>query len=59
MLYLNDGFEGGSTQFPWDKIKPVEGMALVFPHRLLYQGSKVASGVKYVLRTDVMYACDC
>jgi hypothetical protein len=41
MLYLNDGFEGGSTQFPWDKIKPVEGMmALVFPHRLLYQGCK-------------------
>ncbi|RQP26582.1 2OG-Fe(II) oxygenase [Piscinibacter terrae] len=56
MMYLNDGFEGGDTQFQWDSVKPQRGMALVFPHRLSHQGSPVISGVKYVLRTDVMYS---
>ena len=53
---LNDGFEGGDTQFQWESVKPQRGMALVFPHRLSHQGSAVSSGVKYVLRTDVMYS---
>ena len=55
MIYLNDDFEGGSTEFGWESVKPVRGMALVFPHRLRHQGSVVHSGVKYVLRSDVMY----
>lgn len=55
-IYLNDDFEGGSTDFGWESVKPVQGMALVFPHRLRHQGSAVKSGLKYVLRTDVMYA---
>jgi predicted 2-oxoglutarate/Fe(II)-dependent dioxygenase YbiX len=56
MIYLNDDFEGGSTDFVWESVKPVQGMALVFPHRLRHQGAPVASGIKYVLRTDVFYA---
>lgn len=56
MVYLNDDFEGGSTDFGWESVRPVQGMALAFPHRLRHQGASVASGVKYVLRTDVMYA---
>ncbi|MES2950034.1 MAG: 2OG-Fe(II) oxygenase [Pseudomonadota bacterium] len=56
MIYLNDDFEGGSTDFGWESVKPTQGMALVFPHRLRHQGAVVLSGVKYVLRTDVLYA---
>ncbi|AKJ30818.1 2OG-Fe(II) oxygenase [Caldimonas brevitalea] len=56
MIYLNADFEGGSTDFGWDSVRPVQGRALVFPHRLRHQGAKMARGVKYVLRSDVMYA---
>lgn len=55
MIYLNDDFEGGTTDFVWESVKPSMGMALVFPHRLRHQGSVVTNGVKYVLRTDVLY----
>ncbi|HEY0062655.1 MAG TPA: 2OG-Fe(II) oxygenase [Telluria sp.] len=55
ILYLNDRYEGGATEFGWETIEPKSGMALVFPHRLRHQGAKVVSGTKYVLRTDVMY----
>lgn len=55
MMYLNDNFEGGSTEFGWERVVPLEGMALVFPHRVRHRGAPVKSGVKYVLRTDVMY----
>lgn len=56
MIYLNDDFEGGATEFSWDRVQPRRGMALVFPHMLNHQGSTVTAGVKYVLRTDVIYA---
>ena len=55
MVYLNADFEGGDTEFRWDKIKPEAGMALVFPHGLFHQGATITNGVKYVLRTDIMY----
>lgn len=56
IIYLNDSYEGGATEFAWESIQPRAGSALVFPHRLRHQGGKVISGTKYVLRTDVMYA---
>jgi hypothetical protein len=31
------------------------GHALLFQHRLLHEGCPVRSGIKYVLRSDVMY----
>jgi hypothetical protein len=55
MIYLNGGFEGGDTEFKTEFIRPQEGMALVFPHKLPHQGVEIISGTKYVLRTDVMY----
>ena len=55
MIYLNDDFEGGSTDFGWESVKPRQGMALVFPHRLRHQGAPIVSGRKYVLRSDVMF----
>ncbi len=55
MIFLNEGFEGGATEFKTDTVTPKTGMALVFPHRLSHQGAELLSGAKYVLRTDVMY----
>ena len=58
MIYLNSDFEGGATDFKTESIRPTAGTALVFPHKLLHQGAEMISGVKYVLRTDVMYRRD-
>jgi prolyl 4-hydroxylase len=55
MIYLNDDFEGGDTTFNSITIKPATGTALIFFHDLEHEGSVLTSGVKYVLRTDVMY----
>ncbi len=58
MLYLNDDFTGGATDFHdfAASVTPRTGMALLFQHMLLHEGATVLTGVKYVLRTDVMYA---
>ncbi len=56
IIYLNDSYEGGATEFAWEKVQPMAGRALVFPHRLRHQGAKIVAGTKYVLRTDVMYS---
>ncbi|RPD47647.1 2OG-Fe(II) oxygenase [Hymenobacter sediminis] len=55
MVYLNDNFQGGDTTFRGLRIQPKQGMALIFLHSLFHEGSEVTQGVKYVLRTDVMY----
>ena len=55
MIYLNDDFDGGETTFQFEKIKPKKGTALVFYHGMKHSGEEVKSGIKYVLRTDVMY----
>jgi hypothetical protein len=57
MIYLNDGFTGGQTAFhDFDvHVAPRRGMALLFQHQVLHEGCEVESGVKYVLRSDVMY----
>jgi prolyl 4-hydroxylase len=58
VVYLNEDCEGGETRFlsdPIVSIVPKQGMALLFAHRLLHEGTEVRSGVKYVLRSDVMY----
>jgi hypothetical protein len=76
MLYLNGGFEGGSTNFVNEKqslfkdvqgryvaeeknilyrIQPDPGLAIIFNHHRLHEGSTLRSGVKYILRTDIMY----
>ena len=56
LIYLNDNFLGGETEFRnITTIKPKTGMALLFHHPLRHEGKAIVSGVKYVLRTDVMY----
>ncbi|MFO0590157.1 MAG: 2OG-Fe(II) oxygenase [Polyangiaceae bacterium] len=57
MIYLNDDFEGGETAF-LDlqlQIQPKPGRALFFQHHLLHEGCEVRRGVKYAVRSDVMY----
>ena len=55
MIYLNDNYQGGETSFNDLVIQPVQGMALIFQHDLEHAGNPVTQGIKYVLRTDIMY----
>ena len=57
LLYLNDDFDGGETEFPDEHqtITPCTGDALWFQHAVLHAGKRVTRGTKYVLRTDVLY----
>jgi hypothetical protein len=66
MVYLNEAAAGGETRFfpgleqafrgePSLAVRPETGAALVFVHRVWHEGAVVREGVKYVLRTDVMY----
>lgn len=57
MVYLNEEFTGGETDFPVEKTKitPRTGMALLFQHHTLHEGCTVRSGTKYALRSDIMY----
>jgi len=64
MLYLNEleAEAGGETNFlnPRDedevvRVRPQSGMALIFDHRLLHEGARLTTGVKYAVRTDIMF----
>ncbi|MGC4046428.1 MAG: 2OG-Fe(II) oxygenase [Armatimonas sp.] len=59
LLYLNNECEGGQTRIEVPEgtyeVQPETGLALLFLHRLLHEGAPVTSGVKYVLRTDIMF----
>jgi predicted 2-oxoglutarate/Fe(II)-dependent dioxygenase YbiX len=57
IVYLNDDCGGGVTAFhDFDiKVTPRKGMALLFQHLLLHEGCVVTRGVKYAMRSDVMY----
>lgn len=55
MVYLNDGYAGGRTEFESAAaVEPRRGMVVVFDHGLRHRGARVLAGTKYVLRTDVM-----
>jgi hypothetical protein len=57
MLYKNE--ETGIYQAPEEsilyKIKPEEGMALIFNHHILHEGEALQTNHKYLLRSDIMY----
>lgn len=62
LFYLNDGFEGGNTTFldmngkQKYEVQLSAGMVLLFQHDILHEGSILRDGVKYCLRSDVMYS---
>jgi hypothetical protein len=37
------------------KVVPEPGMAIVFNHEILHEGEQLKDGVKYIMRTDLMY----
>ena len=55
IIYLNESFEGGQTDFRQFEISPKTGRAIAFDHNLLHEGKSVLSGIKYAVRTDIMY----
>lgn len=55
MIYLSEDYEGGATRFEGLTVEGRMGMALVFDHGLIHEGASVTEGIKYVLRSDVMY----
>ena len=69
--YLNDGFEGGCTSFLYPggvrgykaepmnieyEVVPRQGSVLIFQHDMLHEGSELLSGIKYSVRTDIMFS---
>ena len=70
MVYLNGGedFEGGLTNFIEYKthrlnysVKPEAGLCVIFRQANLdcyHEGTEVTKGLKYIMRTDVMYHVD-
>ena len=64
MVYLNQDFSGGTTdiRLPLPDqsnelkiVKPEAGLGLLFRHELVHRGAELIDGVKYVLRTDVLF----
>ncbi|MEY4562722.1 MAG: hypothetical protein RLZZ618_1999 [Pseudomonadota bacterium] len=68
MVYLTDGdaFEGGDTLFhdrgpgPTQpivraRVRPRAGSLILFDHALWHAGDTVTSGMKHILRSDVLY----
>ncbi|EFA77578.1 hypothetical protein PPL_12181 [Heterostelium album PN500] len=62
MIYLSEGIEGGSTRFLDNKsnkilaeVVPKAGSVLVFQHDMWHDGDVVKNGLKYIIRSDVMY----
>ncbi len=56
LIYLNEDFEGGATDFRDFAVAPRAGDALLFVHDTWHEGQAITRGTKYVLRSDVMYA---
>jgi len=62
MLYLNTPIAGGDTNFLSDEgqhqkrtVNPTTGQGLLFDHTLRHESTELEAGVKYAIRTDVMY----
>jgi hypothetical protein len=60
LIYLNVGYEGGYTMFMgekgWVEIVPQVGSIAIQDQALLHCVPPLKNGVKYALRTEVMYA---
>ena len=55
IIYLNEEMIGGETEFTKLKIQPKTETAIIFKHERVHSGNIITKGLKYVLRTDIMY----
>lgn len=55
LFYLNDEYTGGETTFDHTMVIPETGLVVIFPHELYHSGNMVETGVKYALRSDVVF----
>jgi len=58
LAYFNEDFEGGETRFTEqlaEVIYPKPGLIAVFQHKVRHEGCPVRSGIKYAMRTDVIF----
>jgi hypothetical protein len=57
IVYLNEGSRGGATDFLGTgvQVTPKTGLALLFQQWQLREGCVVEAGVKYALRSDLMF----
>jgi prolyl 4-hydroxylase len=58
LVYFNEGFEGGETRFLEqleETVVPRAGRVAIFQHKLRHEGCTVTRGIKYAMRTDVVY----
>ena len=56
LVYLNEDFQGGATDFREFKVLPKTDDAVLFVHDTWHEGAVLEAGCKYVLRSDVMYS---
>lgn len=62
LVYLNEDFKGGMTEFFTSKIdtisikniQPKKGTLIIFDHRIWHKGSIIIDGNKYILRSDII-----
>lgn len=55
LIYLNEGYDGGETFFMDGPITPATGKCVVFQQNIMHAGMVINEGIKYAIRTDVMY----
>ena len=60
LIYLNNDYEGGNTKFLFDNnneisIMPKIGLICLMDQNILHEVPKLVSGIKYVIRTELMY----
>ena len=55
LIYLNEDYRGGETFFLNGAVTPETGKCIVFQQNVMHAGLTVKHGVKYAIRTDVMY----
>ena len=63
LIYLNDDYQGANTKFfsdSYDKIglslKPKNGMVCIMQQNIEHEVPKIERGIKYVIRTELMYS---
>lgn len=58
LVYFNDDFEGGETRFQEQieqTVIPTRGTVAIFQHKIRHEGCLVRRGIKYAMRSDVIY----